>query len=99
LPPEAYAGVSAGLPTALSDLTRTLISPELYDTVVQTAKSAFMDGMTRSFFVGALVMYGAALFAFLVLPDLVKSSRYSAEGEIPARDDTPLPATSVEGQD
>lgn len=83
LMPEAYTEVSAGLPTALSETTRALISPEMYDMTVATAQSAFMDGMTRAFFIGAVVMYAAALFAFLVLPDLVKSSPYSAEGELP----------------
>lgn len=84
LTPEAYAEVAAGLQTAISPQTRALIDPALADQVALTAKVAFMDGMKRAFLVGALVMYGAAAFAWFVLPDVVKRAqpvRVGAESE------------------
>jgi EmrB/QacA subfamily drug resistance transporter len=73
--PEAYGEIAAGLQTAISPTTRALIDPSLIESVTLTARTAFVNGMLRAFFVGALVMYGSALFALAVLPDVVKGNR------------------------
>ena len=75
LSPESFAMVSAGLQTAISPNTLALIDPALVDQVTLTARTAFMNGMTRALFVGAIVMFASALFAWFVLPDVVKGER------------------------
>jgi len=80
IPAEAYREVAAGLPTALSPLTRAMLTPSQIEQVTLVARSAFMNGMTQAFFVGAMVMYASALFALAVLPDVVIKRRDSAEG-------------------
>jgi EmrB/QacA subfamily drug resistance transporter len=95
LTPEAFREVAAGLPTALSPATQALIDPALIEQVTHTARVAFMDGMTRSFFVGALVMYGSALFALAVLPDVVVRKKHNAVDEANASSDVFI----AEGQD
>lgn len=72
LTPEVFAEVAAGLQTAVSPHTLALLDPALAEQVTLTAKTVFMDGLKRSFFIGAVVMYASALFAWLVLPDVVK---------------------------
>lgn len=70
--PEAFSAIAAGLQTAISPATEALVDPAVFPTVVETAQSAFMTGMNQAFFVGAMVMYASALFAFFVLPDVVQ---------------------------
>lgn len=96
LSPEAFQEVAAGLPTALSPLTQAMIDPALLDQVSLTARTAFMNGMTRSFLVGAIVMYGSALFALAVLPDVVTGKRHSALNEPNAKTGD---LVAAEGQD
>ena len=59
----------------LSPATQALMIPGQFDTIAPIVREAFMNGMKRSFFVGAMVMYASALFALAILPDVVKSSR------------------------
>jgi len=68
---EAYRQVAAGLATALSPVTQNLISAGLRAQVIQTAQAAFMLGMREAFLIGAGIMYGSALFALRVLPDVI----------------------------
>lgn len=75
LSPEAYAEVAAGLQTAISPTTQALMDAATIENVNLVSRTAFVNGMTRAFFVGAMVMYGSALFALAVLPDVIKSSR------------------------
>ncbi|MFN8528716.1 MAG: MFS transporter [Anaerolineae bacterium] len=75
LPAEVFREVAAGLATAINPANLSLLSAPLADTVVQTARLAFMDGLTRAFIVGAVVMYGSSLFALAVLPDVILSAR------------------------
>ena len=91
LSPEAYAEVAAGLQTALSPATQALMNPGQFETVAPVVREAFMNGMRRSFFVGAMVMYVSALFALAVLPDVIKSTR--------VRQTLETEAVPVEGQD
>lgn len=101
LEPEVFAQVSAGLQTALSPATQTLIDPALQPMVVDTAKLAFMRGMNQAFLVGALVMYASALFALRMLPDVVKGSRSlrGARETQPAGQMLQQAALPAEGQD
>jgi len=68
---EAYRQVAAGLATALSPVTQNLISSGLRAQVIQTAQAAFMLGMREAFLIGAGIMYGSAVFALLVLPNVI----------------------------
>src|SRR5690606_16917180 len=96
LSPEAFREVAAGLQTALSPSTQAMIDPALIEQVSLTARTAFMNGMTRSFFVGAIVMYASALFALAVLPDVVTGKRHNALNEPTA---SPEGLIAAEGQD
>lgn len=102
LSPEAYAAVVAGLQTAISPATQALIDPSLWATVRETAEFAFMNGMNQAFFVGAIVMYTSAIFAYLVLPDVVKGNRSHPEAEANAQPNAAVAPTqeptSVESQ-
>jgi EmrB/QacA subfamily drug resistance transporter len=84
LSPEAYREVAAGLQTAISPATQALLNPGQFEVVAPVVREAFMSGMKRSFFVGAMVMYAAVLFALAVLPDVIKSSRVSHTPEAEA---------------
>lgn len=73
--PEAYTLVSNSIQAAISEPVRAMVSPETYDLIVTTSREAFMLGMTRAFFTGSLVMYATAVFALIVLPDVVRGER------------------------
>lgn len=88
LTPEAFAEVLAGLQTAISPHTLALLDPALADQVVLTAKLAFMEGMTRAFFVASLVMYASAAFAWFVLPDVIKRAQPHGVPEAPSTEPT-----------
>jgi EmrB/QacA subfamily drug resistance transporter len=91
LSPEAFTEVAAGLQTALSPAAQALMNPGQFDVAAPIVREAFMNGMKRSFFVGAMVMFASALFALAVLPDVVKSSRVRRTLE--------AEAVTAEGQD
>jgi EmrB/QacA subfamily drug resistance transporter len=91
LPAEVYREVAAGLQTAISPATQAMIDPGLLSEVTLTARVAFMNGMNRAYFVAALVMYSAALFALVVLPDVVKN-RAALH---PAEEDNPPPEANL----
>ena len=103
LSPEAYAAVAGGLQTAISPATQALIDPALSAQVRETAETAFMNGMNQAFFVGALVMYASAIFAYLVLPDVIQSrrTRRALETDALVHVDTPAPKSTLpaEAQD
>lgn len=103
LSPEAFGAVALGLQTAIRPATMALIDPALQDTVRTTAESAFMTGMNQAFFVGAMVMYASALFAFFVLPDVAQSSRIrktvDAEGDVQLEAIPPQELPQPGGQD
>lgn len=98
LTPEAFSAVAAGLQTAISPATEALIGPALFPQVKATAEAAFMTGMNQAFFVGALVMYASAVFALLVLPDVVKSHR-TRQAENAASAAPPVVTLPAEAQD
>jgi EmrB/QacA subfamily drug resistance transporter len=87
LPAEVFGRVAAGLPTAVSPETQTLIAAGLRPQVLQTAREAFMAGLRQSFLAGALVMYGASVFALAVLPNVVAGRRRAAAVAVEAGDD------------
>ena len=104
LSPEAFVAVSAGLQTAISPATQALIDPAVFAQVRETAETAFMAGMNQAFFVGALVMYASAIFALLVLPDVIPSRRTrqaASAAALLAQPDVVAPkaALPAEGQD
>jgi hypothetical protein len=82
LSPDAFQQVAAGLQTAINPTTQALIDPAQVATVVSTARDAFMTGMRTAFFIGALVMYGSALFALFMLPDVVRKTLRIRRSEI-----------------
>jgi len=88
LTPEAFAEVSAGLQTAISPHTLSLMDPALADQVVLTAKTSFMDGMKRALIVASLVMYLSAAFAWFVLPDVIKRQQPAAMPEAASSEPT-----------
>ena len=81
LPANTYTEVVAGLQTAISPATLAQLSPEMADTVILTARTAFVDGMTRAFLLSAVTIYASSLFALAVLPDVVKRTRVKREAE------------------
>lgn len=78
LSPEAYRLAGNSIQAAIGEQMRALVTPETFDLVLVTARDAFMLGMTRAFFMGAAVLYMTALFALLILPNVVQSSRARA---------------------
>src|SRR5690606_10252661 len=97
--PEAFSAISAGLQTAISPAPEALIDPDIFPPVVETAQAAFMTGMNQAFFVGAMVMYASALFAFLVLPDVVESRRTRQKAAAAHQAPVAAEALPVQGQD
>lgn len=70
--PETYVLVTNSIQAALSEPVRASVSPETYDLIVTTARQSFVDGMTRAFFIGAVMMFITAAFALVVVPDVVR---------------------------
>lgn len=83
--PVIFANIKASLPLAISQSTQSLLSPEVFAVVQETARLAFMEGMNRAYFIGSIAMFASALIAFIIIPDVIQSSRVkhtkNAEGE------------------
>jgi EmrB/QacA subfamily drug resistance transporter len=48
------------------------VPQEVKDTIITTANHAFVSGMTEAMTIGSIIMFGAALFAFVTLPAQVQ---------------------------
>jgi hypothetical protein len=58
------------------------LPPALKETIVSTANTAFVTGMTEAMTIGAVIMFAASLFALAVLPAQVQRPK---EGDTPAK--------------
>ena len=101
LTPDAFRQAAAGLPSALNLSAHGLSDPVLQAKVAESARLAFMAGMREAFFVGAMVMFGSAVFAFTVLPDVVAGRRSRPVPAAPTRsgEAEPPQAAAADGED
>lgn len=81
LPATTYGEVAAGLQTAISPATLAQLAPEMVETVTVTARTAFVEGMTRAFLISSMAMFASSLFALAVVPNVVKRTRAIREDE------------------
>ncbi|MDQ7033400.1 MAG: MFS transporter [Anaerolineae bacterium] len=61
-----------------------LLPDAMKDTIIATANNAFVTGMTEAMTIGAIIMFGASLFALAVLPAQVQRPK-EKEGDSSAK--------------
>ncbi len=67
----------------------------LKETILTTANNAFVTGMTEAMFIGACIMYGAAIFALVFLPAQVQRPEEDSVAPV-TRDDMVMQPSSMD---
>jgi hypothetical protein len=95
LPDAAYEAIASSIQAAHIVANNPAVPAAAHDIIVNTANHAFIAGMNEGMFIGALIMFGASLFALVFLPAYAK--RMDDE-EIPA-EAAGIPASAVPSGD
>jgi hypothetical protein len=87
LPEQAFEGVRDSIQGAHFVAADPNLPPEVSAAILNVADTAFVNGITDAMFVGALIMAGASLLAFVFLPAKVRppAEEHLAEAELDVR--------------
>ena len=88
-----------GLPPEVADLARESVGvaaftaqqlpTELGASVVAAANTAFVDAMTTGFQISAVILLGAVVIAFTLIPSRMRASQAEVEVEVEVEDNAP----------
>jgi hypothetical protein len=94
LPPEAATAIRSSIQGA-HIVAERLNLPLVSQQIVNTANEAFVLGMTEAMFIGSIIMVGAAILTFIILPSQVRRA-IETEPSIPV---TPIVGIDPKGAD